>query len=234
MERMDTSDDKDKSKGAINVEDVVVDDVASSTKQDELKNWLPHMMKWSFLSNDEANKKVTYTITCPLDSTLQLLWMLLKRGVLLDEMFSNDSVLLSVLRLIDEGNESSHSVARQLWIDHNAQNGNNLVQSSFRQKLSVFGTISDIIHHCTLFKIEVCSSFSICSVLGEDCMFNDAYKNSRSKCGFVGTVRKSTSVTIVEPKVQLRSIQKTVLDDQYGLPHQVSCGTFLPVPFEDN
>jgi hypothetical protein len=32
----------------------------------------------------------------------------------------------------------------------------------------------------------------------------------------------------------LRSIQKTVLDDQYGLPHQVSCGSFLPVPFEDN
>ena len=41
-------------------------------------------------------------------------------------------------------------------------------------------------------------------------------------------------VTIVEPKVQLRSIKQTVLDDQYGLPHQVSCGSFLPVPFEDN
>ena len=163
---MDSSDDKDKSKGAVNVEDVIVDDVASSTEQDELKNWLPCMMKWSFQSNDEANKKVTYTNTCPLDSTLQLLWMLWKRGALLDEMFSNDSVLLSVLRLIDEGNESSHSVARKLWIDHNAQNGNNLVQSSVRQNLSLFGTISDVIHHCTLFKIEVCSSFSICSVLG--------------------------------------------------------------------
>ncbi len=65
-------------------------------------------------------------------------------------------------------------------------------------------------------------------------MFNDEYKNSRSNCGFVVTVRKSTSVTIVEPKIQLRSIQKTVLNDQYGLPHQVSCGSFLPVPFEDN
>ena len=73
MEKMDSSDDKDESKGAVNVEDVVVDDVASSTGQDELKNWLPHMMKWSFQSNDEANKKVTYTNTCPLDSTLQLL-----------------------------------------------------------------------------------------------------------------------------------------------------------------
>ena len=31
MEKMDSSDDKDKSKCAINVEDVVVDDVASST-----------------------------------------------------------------------------------------------------------------------------------------------------------------------------------------------------------
>ena len=126
--------------------------------------------------------------------------MLWKKGSLLDEMFSNDSVLLWVLRLIDKGNESSHSVARKLWIDHNVQKGNNLVQSSFRQKLSVFGTISDVIHHCTLLKIEVCSSFSICSVLGKHCMFNDAYKNSRSKCGFVGTVWKSTSVTIVEPK----------------------------------
>ena len=58
---MDSSDDKDKTKSAINVEDVIVDDVASSTEQDELKNWLPHMMKWSFQSNDEANKKVTYT-----------------------------------------------------------------------------------------------------------------------------------------------------------------------------
>ena len=67
MEKMDSSDDKDKSKGAINVEDVVVDDVASSTEQDELKNWLPYMMKWSFQSNDEANKKVIYTNTCPLD-----------------------------------------------------------------------------------------------------------------------------------------------------------------------
>ena len=65
-------------------------------------------------------------------------------------------------------------------------------------------------------------------------MFNDAYKNSRSKCGFVGTIRKSTSVTIVAPKVQLRSIQKTVLNGQYGLPYQVSCGSFLPVPFDDN
>ena len=120
MEKMDSSDDKDKSKGAVRVEDVVVDDVASSTEQDELKSWLPHMMKWSFLSNDEANKKVTYTNTCPLDSTLQLLWMLWKRGALLDEMFSNDSVLLTVLCLIDKGNKSSHSVARQLWIDHNA------------------------------------------------------------------------------------------------------------------
>ena len=60
----------------------MVDDVASSTKQDELKNWLPYMMKWLFQSNDEANKKVTYTNTCPLDSTLQLLWMLWKRGAL--------------------------------------------------------------------------------------------------------------------------------------------------------
>ncbi len=90
MEKMDSSDDKDKSKGAVRVEDVVVDDVASSTEQDELKNWLPHMMKWSFLSNDEANNKVRYMNTCPLDSTLQLLWMLWKRGALLDEMFSND------------------------------------------------------------------------------------------------------------------------------------------------
>ena len=48
MEKMDSSDEKDMSKGAVNVEDVVVDDVASSTEQDELKNWLPHMMKWSF------------------------------------------------------------------------------------------------------------------------------------------------------------------------------------------
>ena len=109
----------------------MVDDVASSTEQDELKNWLPYMMKCSFQSNDEANKKVTYTNTCPLDSTLQLLWMLWKRGALLDEMFSNDSVLLSVLRLINKGNESSHSVAQKIWIGHNAQNGNNLVQSSF-------------------------------------------------------------------------------------------------------
>ena len=100
--------------------------MASSSEQDELKNWLPHMMKWSFQSNDEANKKVTYTNICPLDSTLQLLWMLWKRGALLDEMFANDSVLLTGLRLINEGNESSHSVARKLWIDHNAQNGNNL------------------------------------------------------------------------------------------------------------
>ena len=38
MEKMDSSDDKDKSKGAVKVEDVVVDDVASSTEQDELKN----------------------------------------------------------------------------------------------------------------------------------------------------------------------------------------------------
>ena len=139
-----------------------------------------------------------------------------------------------MLHLIDEGNKSSHSVAQQLWIDHNAQKGNNLVTSSVRRKLSVFGTISDVIHHCTLFKIEVCSSFSTCSVIGEHCMFNDEYKNSRSKCGFVGTVRKMTSVTIVEPKLQLRLIQKTVLDDEYGLPHQVSCGSFLPVPFDDN
>ena len=65
MEQMDSSDDKDKSKGAVNVEDVVVHDVASFTEQDKLKNWLPHMMKWSFQSNDEANKKVTYTNTCP-------------------------------------------------------------------------------------------------------------------------------------------------------------------------
>ena len=129
---MDSSDDKDKSKGAVNVEDVVVDDVASSTEQDELKNWLPYMMKWSFQSNDEANKKDTYTNTCSLDSTRQLLWMLWKRGPLLDEMFSNDLVLLTVLRLIDEGNKSSHSVAQKLWIDHNVQKGNNLVQSSFR------------------------------------------------------------------------------------------------------
>ncbi len=65
-------------------------------------------------------------------------------------------------------------------------------------------------------------------------MFNDEYKNSRSNCGFVGSVQKMSSVTIVEPKLQLRSIQKTVLDDQYGLPHQVSCGAFLPVPFDNN
>ena len=32
MEKMDSSDDKDKSKGAINVEDVVVDDVAYRTR----------------------------------------------------------------------------------------------------------------------------------------------------------------------------------------------------------
>ena len=94
--------------------------------------------------------------------------------------------------------------------------------------------ISDVICHCTLFKIEVCSSFSTCSVLGEHCMFNDEYKNSRSKCGFVGTIRKMKSVATVEPKLQLRSIQKTVLDDQYGLPHQVSCGSFLPVLLDDN
>ncbi len=43
-----------------------------------------------------------------------------------------------------------------------------------------------------------------------------------------------TSVPIVDPNLQLRSIQKTVLDDQYGLPHQVSCGSFLPVPFDDD
>ena len=82
MEKMDSSDDKTKSKGAVNVEDVVVDDVASSTEQDELKNWLPHMMKWSFQSNDNATKKVTCTNTCPMDSTLQLLWILWKRGAL--------------------------------------------------------------------------------------------------------------------------------------------------------
>ena len=46
MEKMNSSDDNDKSKGAVNVEDVVVDDVASSTEQDELKNWLPYLMKW--------------------------------------------------------------------------------------------------------------------------------------------------------------------------------------------
>ncbi len=105
---------------------------------------------------------------------------------------------------------------------------------SVRQKLSLFGRIGDAIHHCTLFKIEVCSSFSTCSVFGKHCMYNDEYKNSRSKCGFVGSVQKMTSVTIVEPKLQLRSIQKTVLDDQYGLPHQVSCGSFLPAPFDYN
>ena len=43
MEKMDSSDDKDKSKGAVNVENVIVDDVASSTEQDELKNWLPYI-----------------------------------------------------------------------------------------------------------------------------------------------------------------------------------------------
>ena len=128
--------------------------MASSTEQDELKNWLPHMMKWSFLSNDGANKKVTYTNTCPLDSTLQLLWILWKRGALLYEMFSNDSVLLTVLHLIVEGNESSHSVVQQLWIDHNAQKGNNLVTSSVQQKLSLFEMIGDVICYCTLFKIE--------------------------------------------------------------------------------
>ncbi len=106
--------------------------------------------------------------------------------------------------------------------------------SSVLQKLSLFGTISDIICDCSLFKIEVCSSFSTCSVLGKHCMFNDEYKNSRSKCGFVGSVWKMSSVTIVDPNLQLRSIQKTVLDDQYGLPHQVSCGSFLPVPLDDN
>ncbi len=131
------------------------------------------MMKRSFLSNDVANNKVIHTNTCPLDSTLQLLWMLRKRGALLNEMFSNSSVLLRVLHLIDEGNKSSHSVAGQIWIDHNAQKGNNFVTSSVWQKLSLFGMISDVICHCTLFKIEVCSSFSTCSVLGKHCMFND-------------------------------------------------------------
>ncbi len=111
-----------------------------------------------------------------------------ERRALLDEMFSNDSVLLTVLHLIDEGNESSHSVVQQLWIDHNAQKGNNLVTSSVQQKLSLFGTVSDVICHCTLFKIEVCSSFSTCSVLGKHCMYNDEYKNSRSKRGFVESI----------------------------------------------
>ncbi len=65
-------------------------------------------------------------------------------------------------------------------------------------------------------------------------MYSDEYKKSRSKCGFVGSIQKMTSVPIVDPNLQLRSIQKTVLDDQYGLPHQVSCGSFLPVSFDDN
>ncbi len=63
MEKMDSSDDKDKFKGAIRVEDVVVDDVASSTKQDELKNWLPHIMKWSFCQMmKQTNKSYTQTL----------------------------------------------------------------------------------------------------------------------------------------------------------------------------
>ena len=47
-------------------------------------------------------------------------------------------------------------------------------------------------------------------------------------------IHSEDDVPIVDPNLQLRLIQKTVLDDQYGLPHQVSCGLFLHVPFDDN
>ena len=62
------------------------------------RRWIPKMMKSSFLSDDSDNTSVTYMKTCPLDSTLQLLYMLWKRGSLLDEMFCDPVVFLSLLK----------------------------------------------------------------------------------------------------------------------------------------
>lgn len=75
-------------------------------------------MKFQSINSD--NTSVTYTNTYPLDSTLQLLWMLWKRGGLSDEIFFDDVMLLSMLQHIKEGNKQSHSVAQKLWVNYNA------------------------------------------------------------------------------------------------------------------
>lgn len=201
--------------------------------KNEFKQWLSNMMKWSFLPIDADNNTVTHTHMSFKFNTPVIVDIMEKRCTIGQYLFQ----WLSSLECVRshwwrEWILSFCSTKVGGWSQCKEWEQPGYVWN--QEKLSLFGAIGDAICHCSLFKIEVCSSFSECSVLDKHCTYTDDYKNSISNSGFVESIQKMPWVAIVEPYSELRSIQKIVLDEQCRLPRQVNCGLYLHVPLEDH